>query len=81
MVDPPKALPWYPGKLAWQFSFSRQQLRKVPALGAIHEFVKRENEQGTITRQEAVSMVPPLFLDVHPTHKASQRLSGQPTGE
>mmetsp|Transcript_15450 Transcript_15450/g.43228 ORF Transcript_15450/g.43228 Transcript_15450/m.43228 type:complete len:1047 (+) Transcript_15450:183-3323(+) len=68
MVDPPKALPWYPNRLAWQFSFSRQQLRKTPELTAIHEFVKRENECGSITRQEAVSMVPPLFLDVKPEH-------------
>jgi 16S rRNA C967 or C1407 C5-methylase (RsmB/RsmF family) len=68
-VEPPKFLPWYPGKLAWQFNFSRHQLRKLPELEAIHEFVKRENEAGTLTRQEAVSMVPPLFLDVHPHHK------------
>ncbi|RRT42382.1 hypothetical protein B296_00046091, partial [Ensete ventricosum] len=33
-----------------------------------HEFLKQENEVGNITRQEAVSMVPPLFLDVHPDH-------------
>lgn len=68
-MEPPKALPWYPGKLAWQFNFSRQQLRKLADLEAIHEFVKRENDAGTITRQEAVSMVPPLFLDVQPNHK------------
>mmetsp|Transcript_15201 Transcript_15201/g.36163 ORF Transcript_15201/g.36163 Transcript_15201/m.36163 type:complete len:1022 (+) Transcript_15201:100-3165(+) len=69
LIQPPKYLPWYPGKLAWQFSFSRHQLRKAPQLEAIHEFVKRENDSGTITRQEAVSMVPPLFLDVQPHHK------------
>ncbi|KAK2997703.1 hypothetical protein RJ639_026583, partial [Escallonia herrerae] len=33
-----------------------------------HEFLKQENEIGNITRQETVSMVPPLFLDVHPDH-------------
>ncbi|XP_020537968.1 RNA cytosine-C(5)-methyltransferase NSUN2 isoform X2 [Jatropha curcas] len=33
-----------------------------------HEFLKLENEIGNITRQEAVSMVPPLFLDVRPDH-------------
>ncbi|KAI9072106.1 hypothetical protein K1719_045928, partial [Acacia pycnantha] len=33
-----------------------------------HEFLKLENEIGNITRQEAVSMVPPLFLDVHSNH-------------
>jgi multisite-specific tRNA:(cytosine-C5)-methyltransferase len=36
----------------------------MAVLGELHEFIKRENEVGGITRQEAVSMVPPLFLDV-----------------
>lgn len=43
-MDPPQPLPWYPHKLAWHFSFSRAQLRKLPALEALHEFIKRENE-------------------------------------
>ncbi|GFH23900.1 SAM_MT_RSMB_NOP domain-containing protein, partial [Haematococcus lacustris] len=49
--------------------FSRNQLRKVPILEALHEFMKKANDNGSISRQEAVSMVPPLFLDVHPHHK------------
>ncbi|GFH09075.1 SAM_MT_RSMB_NOP domain-containing protein, partial [Haematococcus lacustris] len=31
--------------------------------------MKKANDNGSISRQEAVSMVPPLFLDVHPHHK------------
>lgn len=50
-------------------SFSRGQLRKLPILAEIHELLKRENEAGSITRQEAVSMVPPLFLGVEPHHR------------
>ena len=50
-------------------SFSRGQLRKLPILAEIHELLKRENEAGSITRQEAVSMVPPLFLGVQPHHR------------
>lgn len=42
---------------------------QMPILEAIHEWMKKENEAGGITRQEAVSMVPPLFLDVRPHHK------------
>jgi 16S rRNA C967 or C1407 C5-methylase (RsmB/RsmF family) len=38
----------------------------------VHEFMKRENDSGGITRQEAVSMVPPLFLDVQPHHRVSR---------
>uniref|UniRef100_A0A0D6R5Z1 SAM-dependent MTase RsmB/NOP-type domain-containing protein n=1 Tax=Araucaria cunninghamii TaxID=56994 RepID=A0A0D6R5Z1_ARACU len=63
-----RPLPWYPGKLAWRLNFSRMQLRKNHTLERIHEFLKQENEIGNITRQEAVSMVPPLFLDVHSHH-------------
>ncbi|XP_014494471.1 tRNA (cytosine(34)-C(5))-methyltransferase [Vigna radiata var. radiata] len=61
-------LPWYPDNLAWHSNFSRKQLRKNQTLGRFHEFLKIENEIGNITRQEAVSMVPPLFLDVHSNH-------------
>ncbi|KAK9053455.1 hypothetical protein SSX86_030089 [Deinandra increscens subsp. villosa] len=63
-----KSLPWYPNKFAWQSSFSRMQLRKNKSLHRFHEFLKQENEIGNITRQEAVSMIPPLFLDVHRDH-------------
>ncbi|KAL4579690.1 hypothetical protein LXL04_015847 [Taraxacum kok-saghyz] len=63
-----KPLPWYPDNFAWMSSFSRMQLRKNKNLERFHEFLKQENEIGNITRQEAVSMVPPLFLDVHRDH-------------
>lgn len=109
-LQPPRALPWYPRKLAWQMDASRAQLRKLDALaavrkrrtwltnmaeqpsapehsavrthlqpatqscrGQVHEFMKRENDSGGITRQEAVSMVPPLFLDVQPHHRVGSR--------
>ena len=68
---PPQPLPWYPAKLAWQLAFTRNQLRKLPVLWEIHELLKRENDAGSITRQEAVSMVPPLLLDVQPEHKVA----------
>ncbi|KFK32820.1 hypothetical protein AALP_AA6G291900 [Arabis alpina] len=63
-----KPLPWYPKNLAWHSNFSRKQIRKNKTLEKFHEFLKLENEVGNMTRQEAVSMVPPLFLDVHPDH-------------
>lgn len=63
-----KPLPWYPENLAWHSNYSRKQIRKNQTLERFHEFLKLENEVGNITRQEAVSMVPPLFLDVHPDH-------------
>ena len=35
----------------------------------MHKLVIAENEAGAITRQEAVSMIPPLLLDVQPHHR------------
>ncbi|XWS29562.1 hypothetical protein CRYUN_Cryun24cG0039400 [Craigia yunnanensis] len=65
-LEPIKPLPWYPDNLAWQSNYSRMQIRKNQTLERFHEFLKLETEVGNISRQEAVSMVPPLFLDVHP---------------
>ncbi|KAE8706956.1 peroxidase 17-like [Hibiscus syriacus] len=67
-LEPIKPLAWYPDNLAWQSNFSRMQIRKNQTLERFHEFLKLETEIGNISRQEAVSMVPPLFLDVHPDH-------------
>lgn len=67
-VEAIRPLPWYPENLAWQSNFSRKQLRRNETLEKFHKFLKLENEIGNITRQEAVSMVPPLFLDVRPDH-------------
>jgi 16S rRNA C967 or C1407 C5-methylase (RsmB/RsmF family) len=78
VVDPPRPLPWYPNKLAWHMNFSRGQLRKLSWLEEIHEFMKAANDAGSITRQEAVSMVPPLFMDVQPNHKVRQWLPAGP---
>lgn len=69
VIEPPKPLPWYPDKLAWQMNFSRYHLRRIDVLKDVHEFMKRETDTGAITRQEAVSMIPPLFLDVQPHHR------------
>lgn len=63
-----RPLLWYPENLAWHSNFSRRQLRKTQTLERFHEFLKLAHEIGNITRQEAVSMVPPLFLDVNPNH-------------
>jgi multisite-specific tRNA:(cytosine-C5)-methyltransferase/tRNA (cytosine34-C5)-methyltransferase len=52
--------------------FSRGHLRKLPWLAEIHEWMKKANDGGSITRQEAVSMVPPLLLDVESHHKVGK---------
>lgn len=65
----PTALSWYPGELAWQLDLSRVMIRKSEAYARLHSFLISETDTGNITRQEAVSMIPPLLLDIQPHHK------------
>lgn len=58
-------LPWYPGKFAWQMNITRVDLKKSPILQSLHRFIMAETDIGFISRQESVSMIPPLVLDVH----------------
>lgn len=65
----PQPLPWYPHESAWYLAPGRSELRKSAALAELKQFLVAQNEQGNITRQEAVSMIPPLMLDVHSEHR------------
>ena len=73
LLGPPRCMPWYPGDNGWSADVSRPALRKIartlPAMKALHDFLKTETNTGSITRQEAVSMVPPLLLDCQPDHR------------
>ncbi|KAJ8973049.1 hypothetical protein NQ317_011329 [Molorchus minor] len=62
-------IPWYPNKLAWQMELTRKDIRRFEAYYKLHNFLISETEHGTISRQETVSMIPPLVLDVQPHHK------------
>ncbi|OCF37458.1 multisite-specific tRNA:(cytosine-C5)-methyltransferase [Kwoniella heveanensis CBS 569] len=66
--DPPSQLPWYPGQLAWQIEAPKRVVRKTEPFKAFQRFLVGETEVGNLSRQEAVSMIPPLFLDVEPHH-------------
>ncbi|KAF9472978.1 S-adenosyl-L-methionine-dependent methyltransferase [Pholiota conissans] len=68
-VPPPEQLSWYPDGLAWQFNVPKKVLRRSPEFKKFHSFLVFETEVGNISRQEAVSMLPPLLLDVEPHHK------------
>lgn len=68
-VGKPSNLTWYPDELAWQLDLSRIMIRKSEAYARLHSFLISETDTGNITRQEAVSMIPPLLLDVQPHHK------------
>lgn len=62
-------LPWYPDKLAWQMNLTRKDIRRVENYYKLHNFLISETENGTISRQETVSMIPPLVLNVKSHHK------------
>ncbi|XP_075396966.1 RNA cytosine C(5)-methyltransferase NSUN2 [Tenrec ecaudatus] len=68
-VEVPQPLSWYPEELAWHTNLSRKVLRRSPQLEKFHQFLVSETESGNISRQEAVSMIPPLLLSVQPHHK------------
>lgn len=65
----PFCLPWYPNELGWQLELSRKDIRRSEAFYKLHNFLIAETSAGSISRQEAVSMIPPLVLDVQPHHK------------
>ncbi|KAF2840125.1 S-adenosyl-L-methionine-dependent methyltransferase [Patellaria atrata CBS 101060] len=68
-VDPPRPIEWYPERLAWSMNTPKQVIRKFPPFSAFQKFLVSETTVGNITRQEVVSMIPPLLLDVKPGMK------------
>ncbi|KAI8330569.1 S-adenosyl-L-methionine-dependent methyltransferase [Chlamydoabsidia padenii] len=64
--DPPSAITWYPHQLCYQITCPRKVLRNSPEYTTLQKFLVAENETGNITRQELVSMVPPLLMDIQP---------------
>ncbi|KAG2194054.1 hypothetical protein INT47_008138 [Mucor saturninus] len=65
-IEPPKPLPWYPDNLGWRVNAPRLVIKKSPEFQKFHKFMVTETEAGNISRQEAVSMVPPLLMDIKP---------------
>lgn len=64
----PTCLSWYPDRMAWQLSLTRKEIRREESFFKLHNFLVSETESGNISRQETVSMIPPLVLDVKPHH-------------
>lgn len=65
-LAPAKAIPYVPN--AYQLSVDRRTIRRNPSLAKFHEWLKVQQEAGFITRQETVSMIPPVVLDAQPHH-------------
>lgn len=66
LVEPPKQMEWYPEKLAWDMTTPKNVIRKFPPFASFQKFLVSETGVGNISRQEIVSMIPPLVLDVRP---------------
>ena len=58
---------WYGKDNAFEIDVHRRRLGKISAFKELHQYLIELTQNGTIERQEAVSMLPPLLLDVQPT--------------
>ncbi|PYH97919.1 S-adenosyl-L-methionine-dependent methyltransferase [Aspergillus ellipticus CBS 707.79] len=65
-VEPPRPICWYPDQLAWSMTTPKQVIRRFAPFSSFQKFLVAETEVGNISRQEVVSMIPPLLLDVKP---------------
>lgn len=54
---------------AYKLAMDRATIRKEPHLNKLHEWLKQQTHAGFITRQEIVSMVPPVVLAPKPDDK------------
>lgn len=62
-------LPFYPNGMAIQCGVSRGDLKRNSEYKSLKRMVSALNEGGYLTRQETVSMLPPLLLQVQPGHR------------
>ncbi|KIL92573.1 methyltransferase [Fusarium avenaceum] len=65
-VEPPRPVPWYPDELAWWMTTPKNVVRKFPPFAAFQKFLVSETSVGNISRQEVVSMIPPMLMDLQP---------------
>ena len=67
-VPAPKPVEWYPDQLAWYMTTPKHIIRRFAPFKSFQTFLVAETDVGNITRQEVVSMIPPLCMDVKPHH-------------
>ncbi|KAK8128375.1 hypothetical protein PG984_009483 [Apiospora sp. TS-2023a] len=65
-VQAPQAVSWYPDQLAYSMNTPKHVIRKFPPFAAFQKFLVSETQVGNISRQEIVSMIPPLLMDLSP---------------
>lgn len=65
-VDAPMPVLWYPDDLAWWMTTPKNIVRRYPPFAAFQKYLVSETSVGNISRQEVVSMIPPLLMDIEP---------------
>jgi len=68
VLRPPTPISWYPDNGAWYIKAGRGPIRSNDKYKKFHNFLTSFTEFGGVSRQEAVSMIPPLLLDVKSDH-------------
>mmetsp|Transcript_12098 Transcript_12098/g.17201 ORF Transcript_12098/g.17201 Transcript_12098/m.17201 type:complete len:939 (+) Transcript_12098:26-2842(+) len=63
-IAPAKKIPYVPH--AYQLSLDRKTIRRNERLNTFHEWLKVQTLAGFVTRQETVSMIPPVVLGAQP---------------
>ncbi|KAL3421175.1 methyltransferase [Phlyctema vagabunda] len=66
LVEAPKPVLWYPDELAWWMTTPKNVVRRFPPFAAFQKYLVSETSVGNISRQEVVSMIPPLVMDLQP---------------
>lgn len=65
----PHPLTWFPDNLAWQWNnIDRRTVKKNGEFKVLKQWLVAREQHGAISRQETVSMIPALFLDVQSHH-------------
>ncbi|KFY66598.1 hypothetical protein V497_00825 [Pseudogymnoascus sp. VKM F-4516 (FW-969)] len=65
-VEAPQPVPWYPDELAWWMTTPKNVVRRFPPFAAFQKYLVSETSVGNISRQEVVSMIPPLLMGIEP---------------
>ena len=66
IIHPARPIPFIPH--AYQLSVDRRTIRRNPQLSEFHNWLKVQTSAGFLTRQETVSMIPPVVLGVESHH-------------
>lgn len=65
-LNPPEVIEWYPDQLAYQLDIPKQAIRRNLDFQSFQKFLVMESDSGNLVRQEMVSMIPPLLMNIKP---------------